>query len=394
MNGPCQASRQVDRRSPRAYTDGTRHSQERQDLRRMKLAWNAWSLARESATPFALHLLELIETLRGLEDGPSTVLVVPEPLAAGPSDLENKVVTTPPGAWGRLRFEQGGLPRAAERTGADLILCPEPLAPLRSPVPLAVAGSQLAPASAGSVTERLRRAVGHAGAGGAALYFRWADEVAGESGQWGRLMAPFVSSGFRPTDPGDDRARRRGMGLPQAYVLCHGAEPIDLELLLAAWTWVEASIGPAVPLVFVGLPPAAAAALEQRAEELDIRESVQSIGRPQWADLPALYRGAEAMLHPGHSRSGQEWRWALASGLPLAGVETARSAAVLGPAAYLVGDGDARALGAACLTLLVEKRGMGKELREKGLIRAGAYHERQAAEGFWRALRRAAESKR
>lgn len=355
----------------------------------MKLAWNAWSLAREPATPFALHSLELVEALHGLHNPPAVRLVVPEALAVDELGGEQEVVATAAGPWGRLRFEQQGLPAAAARLRADLLFCPEPQAPLRSPAPLAVARSRLAAARAGSITERLRRAIGHAGAGGAALSYRWADESADQSAGGEQLLAPFVSPAFRPTDPGDDRDRRQ-LGLPAAYVLCHGAEPVDLALLLAAWTWVEASIGPEIPLVFVGLPAGAAESAERRSAELDMAESVRTIGPPVLADLPALYRGAEAMLHPGHSRTGQEWRWALASGLPVAGVETERAATVLGAAAYLVREGDARALGAACLTLLVERQGMAKELREKGLIRAGAYHGAEPVESFWRALRGAA----
>jgi glycosyltransferase involved in cell wall biosynthesis len=59
-------------------------------------------------------------------------------------------------------------------------------------------------------------------------------------------------------------------------------------------------------------------------------------------------------------------RHALASGTPVAALETTLSSAMVGPAAYLVPGEDDRAMGAALITLLVED-----EVREQ-LLKAAA----------------------
>jgi len=111
-------------------------------------------------------------------------------------------------------------------------------------------------------------------------------------------------------------------------------------------------------------------------------DTVQLLESLRWDQLPALYRGATVFLHLGFTANGQELRWALATGTPVAGVKTPAAAAILGEAGYLVGDGDARTLGAACLTLLVERDEMGRRLGQAGMLRAGGYHRPAAVAGL------------
>jgi glycosyltransferase involved in cell wall biosynthesis len=115
-----------------------------------------------------------------------------------------------------------------------------------------------------------------------------------------------------------------------------------------------------------------------------LEDSVQLLNSLDWYQLPALYRGAQAFLHTGSSQTGQEFRWALAAGVPIASVEGSHAASIAGEAAYLAPRGDTRALGAACLTLLVEPEAVAKPLRQKGLLRAGAYHGEEPREAWYR----------
>lgn len=78
------------------------------------------------------------------------------------------------------------------------------------------------------------------------------------------------------------------------------------------------------------------------------------------------------LLHPGLSQTGMELRWAMASGTPVAAYENPSIARLMGPAAYLVPHGDARALGAACLASLLDAT-VSKKLRDAGLQRASPY---------------------
>jgi glycosyltransferase involved in cell wall biosynthesis len=216
--------------------------------------------------------------------------------------------------------------------------------------------------------------MGQAGlrAAGARLVF--ADEPSGARGA--RVVSPSVDTAFRGLASADDSAIRARLGLPEAYVLSL-APPSDRAAFgLAAWTWVDGSVGESIPWVIMGIPPGEAENLRARARELDVAESVRLTSLPSPEELPAVYRGAQAYLHLGGGETMQILRWALAAGVPVASADSGRAAAVLGEGAYLVPDDDSRALGAACLTLLVESD-VADPLRQNGLMRAAAYHGRE-----------------
>ena len=76
-------------------------------------------------------------------------------------------------------------------------------------------------------------------------------------------------------------------------------------------------------------------------------------------------------------------------GVPVAGLNSPEADSVLGEAAYLVPPGEARRLGAACLTLLVEEQ-VATALAQKGLARATAYQGLGPLEAWMRVFRSAA----
>jgi glycosyltransferase involved in cell wall biosynthesis len=108
--------------------------------------------------------------------------------------------------------------------------------------------------------------------------------------------------------------------------------------------------------------------IRARAGSLGLESSVRVVERVVPDDLPAVYRGAEAFLLAGGKDGGDELCAALACGLPIVGTETPKAASLLGPSGYLVPPGDARRLGAACLTVLVEPA-MSERLRSEARAR-------------------------
>jgi hypothetical protein len=363
------------------------------------LAVDGWTLVERPWSAEALQLVESLEVLTSDRVDLRLSLIHPAgPLPLLPSGVERHPIAVPLSPWGGLRYEQRELPRRARALGADLLFVPRPAAALTPQIPVAVLlhdPERACPASvldragqlkaglgrgtqpaATSLLGRLRRALGTAGASGAALRLRLDDLPSGRL-ELGAAAAvpPLVSAAFGPTSDPDPHPP---FGLTPGYVLSCGVSPEHLPLLLAAWTWVEGSVGEAAPLVLFGIHPAAERKTRARAEALGMESTVKVLPPPGLADLPGLFRAAAGFISVGLPANGQPLRWALSSGVPVAGISQAETASVLGDAGYLTPPGDARALGAACLTLLVEA-GVASSLRQMGLDRAARYHGREPA---------------
>lgn len=340
----------------------------------MHIAMSVWRMTREGFSPEREHLLDIGLRLRNrfaetqltqidTTDGPTETEGNPDMLRVGRGHSP----------WARLRFEQIDLPRAAHAAGADLLFIPYPSAPLSSDVPVVAGGWEPGPTDGGGALERVRWSLGRAGVRGAEAAIVFADQPPPAAGGIHFVtLPPSVGSAFRPVPSPEDQAVRSRLGLPEAYVLCLAPSKGRLDFLLAAWTWVDGSVGDSVPLVVAGVPSPVAGFLQSRAKEMDVAGSARILEEPELSDLAPLFRGAQAYLDVGGS-SAQGLRWAMACGLPVAAMESVRSAAVLGDAAYLAASEDSRALGAACLSLLVEPDVAGP-LRQKGLVRAAAFH--------------------
>ncbi len=340
----------------------------------MHIAMNAWRTDQEGFSPERKHLLDLGLRLRNRF--PEIQLTWIDTTDQSTEEEANEVtlrVGRGRGPWARLRFEQIDLPRAAHAAAADVLFIPYASAPLSSRVPVVALGWEDRPTGGPGAVERVRWSLARAGMRGAAAAIVFADQPPpAAEGIHFVTLPPSVGTGFRPVPSPDDQAVRSRLGLPEAYVLCLAPPEIRLDLLLAAWSWVDGSVGDSVPLVVVGLPSPASRFFPSRVKEMDVAGSVRILEGPELPDLPSLFRGAQAYLDAGGS-TAQALRWALACGLPVAAMESTRSAAILGDAAYLAAADDSRALGAACLTLLVEPDVAGP-LRQKGLVRAAAFH--------------------
>jgi hypothetical protein len=230
---------------------------------------------------------------------------------------------------------------------------------------------------------RLERSLAFAGLRGAAAVL-YPSDVPGEPAEWPWIAVPPVvpeglySSGATTVS---------GNELPEAYVLAVGESPTTLSLLLAAWTWVESSLGDAYHLVLGAHHPAERDRLRRICEGVGLEETARVVllGDDAWS---AAFRGASALLHGGARDNAAALRWALAAGLPTAAPATPVSESILGPAGYLT-EPTARALGAACLTLLVEDD-LAASLREKAGERGRRYAPSVAGPAWADALRQAA----
>ena len=324
----------------------------------MHVALDGSPLIEQPNSPVSLHLMEWLSALQGA--GASISLLHPQgQLPSIPAEINTRALVPKEGTWGRLRFEQRDLPRAAGELKADILLVGDGAAPLSSPCPIVTVSSFARHRRSPGLTEKLALAVGQAGSRGAGVKL-----YPGDLGpQTGRIAyLPFVAQAFKdtPVEKGEE------------YVMCYGFNRRDIPLILSAWTWVDGSMGDSVPLTFLGADPTLAADIRSRAVELDVEASVRVESEVTYDDLPKLYSGAAAYLGTDFEAAGQALRWALAAGTPVVGLKTPDFESVLGGAAYLVPPGDSRLLGAACLTVLIQER-VSDPLREKGRLRAEEY---------------------
>jgi glycosyltransferase involved in cell wall biosynthesis len=107
----------------------------------------------------------------------------------------------------------------------------------------------------------------------------------------------------------------------------------------------------------LGLNSGVVTSLSNLAQEYDLESTLRVVQDVQPDFLPHLYRRCLAVFHPAPASpwSGPV-RLTLACGKPLVASENNISAAITGPAAYLAPHGDPRALGAALVTVIVERQ--------------------------------------
>jgi glycosyltransferase involved in cell wall biosynthesis len=324
----------------------------------MHVAVDGGPLIERPNSPSSLHLIEWLSALQSA--GAQVTLLYPQGvLPSIPTEIGTLAIARREGAWSRLRFEQRDLPRAAGELQADLLLVGEGRAPLASPCQIATISSMGRGTAARGIPDTLAFAAGKAGSRGASAML-YPSDVGHPSGRTG--YPPFVAPAFK----------EGALEVREPYVLCYGFDRKDIPLVLSAWTWVDGSLGDTYPLTFLGAGPTLTMEIDSMAAELDIEASVRTRPEVSYRDLPRLYGGAAAYLGTAFVADGQALRWALAAGAPVVGLKTPEFESVLGGAAYLVPPGDSRALGAACLTVLIQER-VSNPLREKGRQRADKY---------------------
>ncbi|MBI4771276.1 MAG: glycosyltransferase family 4 protein [Chloroflexi bacterium] len=362
----------------------------------MRILLNGWFLVHDAHTGSGQYLRRLLEWLPRVDAENEYHVLAPDTLEV--SGVMCHVSRSAASDWGKLKFEQFTFPRFCCTLKADLSHVPYLASPLRSPVPLVVTIHDLIPLALplyrGSLPARLYTALVGAAARGAQRVLT--DSQASRADILARLRLPpervravLLAAGpeFTPQPHPGDEAIRRKYDLPEAYVLYVGGfdRRKNLRQLLAAWTWVagRGAVGELHPLALAGALPRPDGRmfedLPALARQLGLQETVRFPGPIAPEDLPAVYRGAAAFVYPSRYEGfGLPPLEALACGTPAVACNVSSIPEVVGDAAYLVDPDDARALGAALLSVLVDEKLAG-DLREKGLAQAAKFSWEQTA---------------
>jgi glycosyltransferase involved in cell wall biosynthesis len=185
---------------------------------------------------------------------------------------------------------------------------------------------------------------------------------------------------FRPGGPAG------GDGLPERYVVypANFWPHKNHERLLEAWRRVE---DPSLWLVLTGQPYG-------REALLDGAERVRHLGHVEATAMPALLRGARAMVFPSLFEGfGLPPLEAMACGTPVAASDRGALGEVCGDAALAFDPEDTAAI-AAAIARIVEDEPLRADLRARGLERAARFTWRACAEAHLEAYRAARDAAR
>lgn len=311
------------------------------------MLYDGWPLVYAPASGPAIHLLELLEAL------PACV----EPWLALPGEIEApepglhlliEPIQNDPG--GRLRWEQAALPALARRCSADLLHTSIAFAPLLNTVPCVISPAEKLPTPLPGLSGRLREALGRGGAADACIL--WPEDLP-DPPPGAVLLPPYVHSAFFSSQPTVPPLP----GLPETYVFVPG--PLDsarLPDLAAAWSWVSAGIGENGTLLAGDLSAAQFEHFVRLCREAGIETPIEAVNLPGIRERADVFQNAAVILLANPVQPwGDSYLQALACARPLAAAETPWADRRIGPAGYLVPAGDARGLGAAVLTPLVEE---------------------------------------
>jgi glycosyltransferase involved in cell wall biosynthesis len=198
-----------------------------------------------------------------------------------------------------------------------------------------------------------------------------------------RSLPPLLHPFFQPAAAQPASTGSSLPALPDTYILYHGPlDPGSLATLAACWSWAAPPLGEYYPLVIYGVEPAGQAAVTRVFQQAGLVESVRLLPPAAPAELAQLYRGCSALLQPAPASPwGCPLRHALVCGRPVVAASSRWAEALAGPAAFLAPPGEARQLGAALISVIVEE-----ELSERLSAAAQARAAGWAPEAYWQAV--------
>lgn len=323
-----------------------------------RILYDGWALACQPNQPAALHLVEL---LNHCPEDFIPVLALPGELpdpAAIPARVQQvmqPVVDTPAG---RLRWEQRMLVQAADQTQAALVHLTTSTPSLWGgpPIVISPAGFELSMLRrSSSLPARLREALSKGAEHRVRAVF-WPEDLpvpAVAAPVW--RLPGLVSPDFNPVEP-PDASTLAALDMPETYLLYHGPqEPWHLERLMAVWSWAAGSIGELFPLAILGFGSGGQSQrLLAQVRTHQMERFVKILPDVSTAAVASIYRGSAGLLHFGEVAAwGGPVRYALACGKPVVADETERADALVGSAGYLFPHQEARRMGAALLTIVV-----------------------------------------
>jgi glycosyltransferase involved in cell wall biosynthesis len=156
-------------------------------------------------------------------------------------------------------------------------------------------------------------------------------------------------------------------GLPFAYLLCVSNRKPHKNEFRVVEAFANAAIDCGIHLVFTGEPTPD---LLGRIEELQVRLRVDFVGMVPESKLPALYRGASALIFPSlYEGFALPVLEAMACGIPVATSNLSAMPEIAGGAALLVDPSSVQQI-ADAIQRIVSDTSLREDLREKGLSRA------------------------
>ncbi len=320
----------------------------------MRVLYDGWALVNQPERPAALHLLALLENM---PDEVEPVVALPsEPPNWFPSGVQAQIFQSEGEGLNRLRWEQRSLPGIYQRIRADILHVTSPNPPLFGvPAVVVSPAGYLDPDSKAGWAGRMREALSAGGMARARGLLWPADLPAPETGLRVFSLPPILPAVFQ-TSEAMSHLEESGMDLPETYVVYHGPHSeVDLRRLLKAWTWTAGPIGEYYPLLLVGLGKSGRRVLKRLCADYGVSETVRALEPVSPEQIAQVYRGCSVLFHPAPiSTWGSSVRYALAFGKPVVALGGPRTDALVGPAGYLVPEGQARSQGAALITLIVE----------------------------------------
>lgn len=329
--------------------------------------YDGWPLVYAPASPAALHLLELIEALPVEfsaclalpgELNPAVAAEIHAPRSNGPSGERRPapdiaLQLSPNTPTGRIHWEQRILPSIAGKVGARALHTTSLYPPLACPVPVVVSpveDFQPRREREAGLARRLRASLGRGGMSQVSAVLWPADFPAPSQAMAVFKVAAHTHSAFRVAQPRPD-------GLPEQYL--YAPAPLDsagMELLAAAWSWVSAGLGEEWVLLAGNLSERELEHLRALSREAGASGPVESVAPVSPAEQSAVFQYAGAALIVASPRPWADaFLHALVCACPVIAEETRPADARIGPAGYLTPPGDARAFGAAALTVVVEE---------------------------------------
>jgi glycosyltransferase involved in cell wall biosynthesis len=365
----------------------------------MHIAFNGWFWDQPN-TGSGQYTRRLLHNLRRIAPDLQMTLVLPSRITS-PDDLPPNVnvVTAfgPNSNPGKVAFEQISYPRAVARVHADIAHVPYWGSPLRSPARLVTSVLDVIPLAlpeyAAGFGPRLYTSLVTATARGSAHILTLSDAAKADIVKYLDVPADMVTPTYLAADENyhprlgseRDEAVRQKYDLPDRFVLYLGGFDVRKQVnqLLLAYTYVGPGMGEEIPLVIGGRAPEWGTSvfpdLPKYAADLKVTNWVRWIGYVDEADKPSLYRLADVFIYPSHYEGfGLPVLEAMASGTPVVANEVSSIPEIVGDAAYLVPDGDARAMGAAIIGLLLQEP-LHESLENQGLARATAFSWRRTA---------------
>jgi glycosyltransferase involved in cell wall biosynthesis len=342
-------------------------------LSEIHVAFNGWFWGQVN-NGSGQYLHYLLHTLRRVTPDLKITLILPPHLQSAdnvPPNVDTVITRGASGYIGKVIFEQRTYPQMVGRVGADIAHVPYWGPPLSSPAPLVTSVLDVIPLAlpeySQGFTQRLYTSLVAAAARGSAQIITISNPAKNDIVKYLNVSPEIITTTHLAVDEAyhprmgaeRDAAVREKYNLPERFVFAVGGFDVrkQFDQLLLAYTYVGPAEGGDVPLVIAGKEPQWGTVrfpdMRKYAAELQITEYLRWIGKVEEADKPSLYRLADVFVFPSRYEGfGLPVLEAMASGTPVVANQIPVIEEIVGDGAYLVENGNARAMGGAILALL------------------------------------------